>query len=271
MIKFFRKIRQKLLAQNRFSKYLLYAIGEIVLVVIGILIALQINNWNENRKRIAEKNGYCKQLIASLRSDLSSLENFGARLAKLEDKGIYLWEYVNGSKSEIDTNLFKNHFLNAANAFDFTPKTTSYENLVASNGLGLLRSNTLKDMMALYFVPQKGAKEVAQQRIDYAAAYNDIRFEFVSPMMLKKYLKVLFEENIAKPDSGIGEDEWEMQMETEVDLSEFNLAWEKLKNSKIYKTYLGRMLAVREPQIDDIKKTNDLISEMIELLEKEIQ
>ena len=50
MIGFFRKIRQQLLTQNEVSKYLLYAIGEIVLVVIGILIALQVNNWNENRK-----------------------------------------------------------------------------------------------------------------------------------------------------------------------------------------------------------------------------
>ena len=47
MIKFFRKIRQKLLTENKFSKYLLYAIGEIMLVVIGILIALQLNNLNE--------------------------------------------------------------------------------------------------------------------------------------------------------------------------------------------------------------------------------
>ena len=50
MITFFRKVRQKLLTENKFSKYLLYAIGEIMLVVIGILIALQINNWNTNRK-----------------------------------------------------------------------------------------------------------------------------------------------------------------------------------------------------------------------------
>ena len=47
MIKFDRKIRQKLLSEYKFSKYLIYAIVEIVLVVIGILIALQINNWNE--------------------------------------------------------------------------------------------------------------------------------------------------------------------------------------------------------------------------------
>ena len=50
MIKFFRKIRQTLLAQNKLSKYLIYAVGEIILVVIEILIALSINNWNENLK-----------------------------------------------------------------------------------------------------------------------------------------------------------------------------------------------------------------------------
>jgi hypothetical protein len=50
MLRFFRQIRQRLLTENRFSKYLLYAVGEIMLVVIGILIALQVDNWNEDRK-----------------------------------------------------------------------------------------------------------------------------------------------------------------------------------------------------------------------------
>ena len=49
MLKFFRRIRQKLIAENKVGKYLIYAIGEIVLVVIGILIALWINNWNEGK------------------------------------------------------------------------------------------------------------------------------------------------------------------------------------------------------------------------------
>jgi hypothetical protein len=47
MLRFFRQIRQRLLTDNKFSKYLLYAIGEILLVVIGILIALQADFWNE--------------------------------------------------------------------------------------------------------------------------------------------------------------------------------------------------------------------------------
>ena len=49
MINFFRRIRKNLLSENKVSKYLLYALGEILLVVVGILIALQVNNWNEDR------------------------------------------------------------------------------------------------------------------------------------------------------------------------------------------------------------------------------
>ena len=66
MIKFFRKIRQKTLIENKFSKYLLYAIGEIILVVIGILIALQINNSNETRKARAVEINYLENLKADL-------------------------------------------------------------------------------------------------------------------------------------------------------------------------------------------------------------
>ena len=54
MIKFFRKIRQQMINENKTSNFLKYAIGEIVFVVIGILIALQINTWNENRKASEE-------------------------------------------------------------------------------------------------------------------------------------------------------------------------------------------------------------------------
>ena len=55
MLKFFRNIRQNLIEQNRASKYFLYAVGEILLVVLGILIALQINNWNISQKERKEE------------------------------------------------------------------------------------------------------------------------------------------------------------------------------------------------------------------------
>ncbi|WP_228853491.1 hypothetical protein [Aegicerativicinus sediminis] len=68
MIKFFRKIRQKLISENKFSKYLFYALGEIILVVIGILIALQVNNLND--KRNIEAN--TKNNLITLRAELIS-------------------------------------------------------------------------------------------------------------------------------------------------------------------------------------------------------
>ena len=63
MIKFFRKIRQNLLSEGKTGKYVKYAIGEIFLVMIGILLALQVNNWNDNRKKNrAEAQYYCRML-----------------------------------------------------------------------------------------------------------------------------------------------------------------------------------------------------------------
>jgi hypothetical protein len=69
MIKFFRKIRQKMLNENKFGKYLTYAVGEIVLVVIGILIALQINNWNQEREDNKLKVFYMNSLANDLNKD----------------------------------------------------------------------------------------------------------------------------------------------------------------------------------------------------------
>jgi len=74
MIKFLRKIRQNLISEGKTGKYLKYAIGEIILVVIGILIALQINNWNENRKSTNVE----LKLLIDLKANLeSTLEKFG--------------------------------------------------------------------------------------------------------------------------------------------------------------------------------------------------
>ncbi len=73
MIKFFRKIRQNLVMENKTSKYFKYAVGEIFLVVIGILIALQINNWNESRKLQKEINTYLNQKLDNLKEDRARL------------------------------------------------------------------------------------------------------------------------------------------------------------------------------------------------------
>ena len=89
MHRFFRQIRQRLLTSNRFSKYLLYAVGEILLVVIGILIALQVDAWQKQREKAQQEAYYLTRLEGELQSNIEiareleafkSFQNENARL-----------------------------------------------------------------------------------------------------------------------------------------------------------------------------------------------
>ncbi|WP_298369177.1 DUF6090 family protein [uncultured Lutibacter sp.] len=82
MIKFFRKIRQNLLMENKTGKYFKYAVGEIILVVIGILIALQINNWNENRKQSNVIQNYYYQLEEDLADETDNIKDKISRISE---------------------------------------------------------------------------------------------------------------------------------------------------------------------------------------------
>ena len=82
MIKFFRKIRQNLLSEGKTGKYFKYAIGEILLVVIGILIALQLNNWNDNNNKTKLGYQYLTEMKSELQDDVFKLDNFIIRLKK---------------------------------------------------------------------------------------------------------------------------------------------------------------------------------------------
>ncbi|MBC2840082.1 DUF6090 family protein [Robiginitalea sp. SC105] len=74
MLRYFRQLRQRLLTDSKFSKYLLYAVGEILLVVIGILIALQIDNWNEGRKSDISAGAYRDRLISDIVQDTTNIK-----------------------------------------------------------------------------------------------------------------------------------------------------------------------------------------------------
>ena len=88
MIKFFRKIRYDLMEKNKTGKYLKYAMGEIILVVIGILIALQLNNWNESRKEQNQLQTYYKQIIA----DFDEQKEYSRRIITALDSSITSYE-----------------------------------------------------------------------------------------------------------------------------------------------------------------------------------
>lgn len=96
MIAFFRKIRQNLLAKNQVSRYLIYAIGEILLVVIGILIALQANNWNEHRKNLDTIEETKKVLVEELKNNISATYRY---ISRGYEEGKKLDAYLNQNGS----------------------------------------------------------------------------------------------------------------------------------------------------------------------------
>ena len=101
MITFFRRLRQSFLSENKFSKYFLYAIGEIILVVIGILIALQVNNWNQNRQESNTLNFYMEKLVEEVDQQMSITEEYMTRfdnLAKMQTRTLEIL----ASKTEED-------------------------------------------------------------------------------------------------------------------------------------------------------------------------
>lgn len=97
MLKFLRTIRKKLIEQDNIRKYLLYALGEILLVVIGILIALQVNTWNENRKIAHEEQAILTRLLEDLEFAKTQSERFILR----EHEDIDRLKLVLGSQQEL--------------------------------------------------------------------------------------------------------------------------------------------------------------------------
>ena len=107
MIKFFRKIRQNLISEGKTSKYLKYAFGEIILVVIGILIALQINNVNEISKQKQQVKKYEQNIVSELRNDLELLNSLDSlndvKIEKIRD---YIGYFINPTR-DTDTVIKK--------------------------------------------------------------------------------------------------------------------------------------------------------------------
>lgn len=146
MIKFFRKIRQNMLKENKAGKYLLYALGEIILVVIGILIALQINNWNENRKEKIEEKAILENLYENL-----TLAKQQSELLILEEKQLkQLLIYVLGVKNKpveiknrtISDSIFKGAVWDLQSDL---PTINAYSNLKNTNKLSLINSKKINE------------------------------------------------------------------------------------------------------------------------------
>lgn len=141
MIKFFRSLRKQLLVENRTAKYLTYAIGEIVLVVIGILIALQINNWNTAKKLDAKELVLLSELKSNLETNLENLEKdiiTQIKGAKHIDSLLYHLDHRLPYNNSIPVHIIHGEF-----APDVILTSSAFETL-KSSGLGLIQSDSLR-------------------------------------------------------------------------------------------------------------------------------
>ena len=145
MLKFFRKIRKNLINQNRFSKYLIYAIGEIILVVIGILIALSINNWNEGRKSRVVELKVLKQIEADLKKTLPQLDGAVNAMQEIYESCeiiINVWENKSTYSDTLSWHFFKSSWTGIGYMTGIS--TSGYDNL-QNLGFDLIQNDSIRE------------------------------------------------------------------------------------------------------------------------------
>ena len=167
MIKFFRNIRQNLIMENppdhrragKTSKYLKYAIGEIALVMIGILLALQVNNWNEQRKENVLKKKLLNELYLSISNDTVRLNNEINNLQEVLDHANFIKQKFSDNtpyEKKLDTSFafVSNVFVNEA---DYT-----VYNRILDVGIDIIKNDSLKNFVVTYYHHSKYYKQIEQ-------------------------------------------------------------------------------------------------------------
>ena len=169
MIKFFRYIRKDLMEKNKTGKYLKYAIGEIILVVFGILIAVQINDWNEQHKTKIKAKNYINKIITDLKTDTLNIDE----LIVNGNKGVknidHYFEFFN-SKDATDVKV--EQFIDSALSVQayfmkYYPVNQSFKNMEASSNSSLL-NETQRDLLISLAKEQEECGIILESQLEIA-------------------------------------------------------------------------------------------------------
>lgn len=148
MIKFFRKIRQQLILDNKTTKYFKYAIGEIFLVVIGILIALQINNWNQQRINNQKEQEILKNIHQEFVENKKQIDNIlKERKLLIEncDKVIAMFPIKELTRPTLDS--LKLYLGGTFSRYTFNPSQGTVNSLISTSSFNLIRNDELKKLL----------------------------------------------------------------------------------------------------------------------------
>ena len=190
MIKFFRKIRQNMIKENNVSKYLLYAIGEIVLVVIGILIAIQVNNWNENVKNRISEIDYLKRIQRDLEKDLSEFESV-KELSKVRINRIFFLQqaFEDFQLVSKSPNYFIESIVQAGYTYMPEISNHSFDELKSSGKIMLIRNQKLRLLIAKYYDLISSYNQFNFLREDLQIKYNEYSAGILGQAQIEGILK----------------------------------------------------------------------------------
>lgn len=178
MLKFFRRIRRKLLEGGNLKRYTIYAIGEIILVVVGILIALQINNWNREREDRKLETKILREISNNLRLDLNEIRIDISLMDSVNVACDKLIEYINAN--DVPSEAFYANVAKLRVAPHFDPNLSGYE-LLTSKGVDIIRNDSLRISISSIYessYPYYGKYE--QERIQY-------KIHQMSPILLDHF------------------------------------------------------------------------------------
>ncbi len=200
-MKIFRNIRQKLAAENSVAKYLRYAIGEIVLVVIGILIALQVNNWNENQKQKKRETIYLQNLSIDLKKQIQLQDNYiGFENIIIQDcKDIVAhYEQYNGFK-KMDSIFPKVNDLSIR--MTFTNANTTLLEMINSGDINIIDNESLKKELMEFnrFIKGFGSNTVNNNTnlVDQIVVRNVVKNSNFAAYSFSKRMKRKIPENLS--------------------------------------------------------------------------
>jgi uncharacterized protein YlaN (UPF0358 family) len=182
MIKFFRKIRYGLMEKNKTGKYLKYAIGEIILVVIGILIALQINNWNEKRLDTNQEKITLTNLNEEFQDNLRDLDSINVKLSNTIHSLEHLFAMFNKEESQYASTTLDSIISKTLTSPTWKPSEFVLNDLKNSGGLSKLRNKELKKLLFQWTRYYNEMKEMAMQTektsidiVEFLKIYGSLR------------------------------------------------------------------------------------------------
>jgi len=178
MLRFFRRIRQALIRDNKFRKYTTYALGEIALVMIGILLALQVNNWNEGRKERAIENAFLidlKDEIAINKKELSKQINSAE--TKVNAAKSIAKEITATSKSMTEEQLAKLTQTAFMGVPHFVAKNSVINEIESLGGLQIIQNDTIKDFVSSWHQQLSLLKSQEEAVIMYRQKNTEIMIE----------------------------------------------------------------------------------------------